>query len=74
MKIDLSPSLDKFVTEKIQSGDYVDVGEVIRDSLRRWKEREIQEGIGSANLPATKTFWTDLHAELRQEHASGTRA
>ena len=87
MKIDLSPSLDKFVTEKIQSGDYVDVGEVIRDSLRRWKEQEtislndaarleqeIQEGIDSADLPATKTFWTDLHAELRQEHASGTRA
>jgi putative addiction module CopG family antidote len=87
MKIDLSPSLDKFVAEKIKSGDYVDVAEVIRDSLRRWKEQEktlqantdwleqeIQEGIDSTDLPASKTFWTDLRAELHQEHAGGTAA
>lgn len=87
MKIDLSPSLDKFVAEKIKSGDYVDVGEVIRDSLRRWKEQEkiqqtgadwleqeIQEGLDSADLPANKTFWTDLRTELHQEHAGGAGA
>ena len=87
MKIDLSPSLDKFVSEKISGGDYVDVSEVIRDSLRRWKEQEkalqagadlleqeIQEGIDSPDLPASKTFWTDLRTELHQEHAGGTAA
>lgn len=87
MNIDLSPSLDKFVAEKITSGDYVDVGEVIRDSLRRWKEQEkalqagtdwleqeIQEGLDSPDLPAGKTFWTDLRAELHQEHTGGTAA
>lgn len=87
MKIDLSPSLDKFVTEKIKSGDYVDMSEVIRDSLRRWKEQEellragndwleqeIQEGIDSADLPAGKTFWTDLRTELHREHAKSTGA
>ena len=83
----MSPSLDKFVAEKITCGDYVDVGEVIRDSLRRWKEQEkalpananwlepeIQEGIDSPDLPASKTFWTDLRAELHQEHTGGTAA
>ena len=87
MKIDLSPSLDKFVSEKIQSGDYVDVGEVIRDSLRRWKEQEktrqadtdwleqeIQEGLDSPDLPASKTFWTDLRTELHQEHTGDAAA
>ena len=87
MKIDLSPSLDKFVAEKITSGDYVDVAEVIRDSLRRWKEqekalqagadwleKEIQEGLDSPDLPASKTFWTDLRAELHQERTSQHRA
>ena len=87
MKIDLSPSLDKFVSEKIQSGDYVDVGEVIRDSLRRWKEQErtlqagadwleqeIQEGLDTPDLPASKTFWTDLRTELHQEHTGGAAA
>lgn len=87
MKIDLSPSLDKFVAEKITSGDYVDVSEVIRDSLRRWKEQEkglqagtewleqeIQEGLESPDLPASKTFWTDLRTELHREHTSGSSA
>ena len=87
MKIDLSPSLDKFVAEKIKNGDYVDVSEVIRDSLRRWKEQEellradtdwleqeIQEGIDSADLPTSKTFWTDLRTELHNEHPSGSGA
>ena len=81
MKIDLSPSLDKFIAEKIKSGDYVNMSEVIRDSLRRWKEqeellradggwleREIQEGFDSADLPANKTFWVDLRTELHHEH------
>lgn len=87
MKIDLSPVLDKFVAEKIKNGGYVDVSEVIRDSLRCWKEREellradadwleqeIQEGIDSPDLPASKTFWTDLRTELHNEHASGSGA
>ena len=37
MKIELAPSLDKFIAEKIKNGDYRDAAEVIRDSLRRWK-------------------------------------
>ena len=87
MKIDLSPSLDKFIAEKIKSGDYVDMSEVIRDSLRRWKEQEeflragndwleqeIQEGLDSADLPVGKTFWTELQTELHQEHTNGTGA
>ena len=86
MKIELAPQLSKFVTGKIESGDYVDAGEVIRDSLRRWKEQEgalradldwleeaIQDGLDSADLPATKTFWSDLRRELHHEHKSGSR-
>src|SRR5258706_579676 len=69
MKISLVPNLEKFVAEKIKSGDYQDHSEVIRDSLRRWKEREeagvlerewlereIQEGFDSPDLPLTKAF------------------
>ena len=81
MKVSLVPNLEKFVAEKIKSGDYQDSSEVIRDSLRRWKEREeaasierewlereIQEGFESPDLPATKTFWKDLSKELHEEH------
>ena len=86
MKIDLAPKLNQFVAEKIRNGDYVDAGEVIRDSLRRWKEQEealridldgleqeIQEGVDSLDLPASKTFWTDLRHELHREHKNGSR-
>ncbi|MBI5387321.1 MAG: type II toxin-antitoxin system ParD family antitoxin [Verrucomicrobia bacterium] len=85
MKIGLAPSLGKFVAEKIKTGDYVDAGEVIRDGLRRWKEqeeilradpdwleREIQEGVDSADLPANRAFWTDLRKELHREHKQGS--
>lgn len=84
MKIELAPQLVKFVAAKIKNGDYVDAGEVIRASLRRWKEQEeshlrvdldwveqeIQDGLESADLPETKTFWTDLRQEVHREHKS----
>jgi putative addiction module CopG family antidote len=87
MKIELTPNLDKFVAEKIKNGDYIDAAEVIRDSLRRWKEQEeilqmdpdsleqeIQEGLDSFDLPASKTFWKDLRQELHREHKNGRRS
>lgn len=86
MKISLVPNLEKFVADKIKSGDYQDSSEVIRDSLRRWKEREeagtierewlereIQEGFGSPDFPLTKTFWKDLRKELHDEHENEPR-
>ncbi len=86
MKVSLVPNLEKFVTDKIKSGDYQDSSEVIRDSLRRWKEREeaaslerewlereIQEGFDSPDLPVTKTFWKELRKELHEEYGNGSR-
>jgi antitoxin ParD1/3/4 len=86
MKISLAPSLNKFVTEKIKSGDYLDASEVVRDGLRRWKqqeasggvepdwlEQELQEGLDSRDLPASRTFWRDLRQELHREHQNGQR-
>ena len=86
MKISLLPGLEKFVAKKIKSGDYQDPSDVIRDSLRRWKEQEqaavlerdwldkqIQEGLDSADLRPTKIFWSDLKKELHQEKKNGSR-
>jgi putative addiction module CopG family antidote len=87
MKISLAPSLEKFVAKKIKSGDYQDRSEVIRDSLRRWKEREeaaeierdwleqeIQAGFDSPDIPHGKNFWKDLRQELHEEHKSASRS
>ena len=85
MKISLAPSLERFVADKLKSGDYEDSSEVIRDSLRRWKEQEkasreqmwlegqIQEGLDSVDLRGGKAFWKDLRAELHQEHKNGSQ-
>lgn len=84
MKIELTASLDKFVSDKIKNGDYVDAADVVRDSLRRWKEQEailrvdpdwleqeIQAGMDSPDLTGNKLFWTDLRKELHREHKNG---
>jgi putative addiction module CopG family antidote len=86
MKISLAPGLDKFIAKKIKTGNYLDAGEVIREGLRRWKEQEdtgllesdgleqeIQEGLESPDLPASKAFWSDLRKELHREHKNGSR-
>jgi Arc/MetJ-type ribon-helix-helix transcriptional regulator len=39
MKIELAPSLDKFVEEKVRAGDFLDAGEVVRESLTKKVER-----------------------------------
>ena len=81
MKVELAPSLNRFVAEKLKSGDYQDASEVIRESLRRWKEREatvssepawleqkVQEGADSADCLPGGDFWGDLKKELHHEH------
>jgi putative addiction module CopG family antidote len=86
MKISLAPGLEKFVAEKVKTGNYLDAGEVIREGLRRWKEQEdtgplesdgleqeIQEGLDSPDLPGSKAFWSDLRKELHREHKNGSR-
>jgi antitoxin ParD1/3/4 len=83
VNIELTPSLEKFIADKVKDGDYRDASEVVRDSLRRWRdyeratqieqdwlEQEIQEGIDSIDLPPNKNFWRDLRTEVHREHKS----
>ena len=77
MKISLAPALEKFVTRKVQSGDYDSASEVVRDALRRWKESEalesewLEDRIGEAlaveSEPLTASFFPTLKQKLRKE-------
>jgi len=40
MKVALAPSLEKFVSRKIKAGAYLDVSDVSRENLRRWRDHE----------------------------------
>ena len=86
MKVALAPTLEKFVSKKIKAGTYLDASDVIRESLRRWKEQEepgratsdwleqeLQEGLDSPDLPGGPGFWRDLRKELHREHKNGSR-
>jgi putative addiction module CopG family antidote len=86
MKVALAPGLEKFVSKKVKTGAYRDASDVIRESLRRWKEQEelrgfapdwleqkIQEGIDSPDLPGGAAFWRELRSELHKEHKNGSR-
>jgi antitoxin ParD1/3/4 len=86
MKVALAPTLEKFVSKKLKTGTYLDASDVIRESLRRWREQEeiggqapdwleqeIQEGLDSPDLPGDPGFWSDLRKELHGEHKNGSR-
>ncbi len=86
MKVALAPSLEKFVSGKIKAGVYLDASDVIRESLRRWRDQEetgraasdwleeaIQEGIDSPDLTGDSAFWRVLRTEVHKEHKNGLR-
>jgi putative addiction module CopG family antidote len=86
MKVALAPTLEKFVSKKVRTGTYVDASDVIRETLRRWREQEetgrgpldwleheLQEGLDSPDLPRSPGFWRDLRNELHCEHKNGAR-
>ena len=74
------------VSRKIKAGAYLDASDVIRESLRRWRdqeatgraapdwlEEEIQEGLDSPDLTGDAAFWRDLRTEVHKEHKNGSR-
>jgi putative addiction module CopG family antidote len=86
VKVALAPTLEKFVLKKLKAGTYQDASDVIRESLRRWREQEetsrgapdcleqeIQEGLDSPDLPGGRGFWRDLRKEVHGEHKNGSR-
>lgn len=64
----------------------MDASDVIRESLRRWRdqeetgrvapdwlEEEIQEGLNSPDLAGDTAFWRDLRTEVHRENKNGLR-
>ncbi len=42
MNVSLTPELERFVQERVQSGEYASSSELVRDALRLVQERELQ--------------------------------
>lgn len=79
--VSLTPELEEFVNSKVRAGDYKSVSEVVRDSLRLLKEKDllqqaklaalreaVQKGIDSGE--ATPFNMDEIIAEARQQQKS----
>ena len=50
MNVSLTPELEKFVTERVQSGMYHSASEVVREALRLLKDKDLLREIKLAEL------------------------
>lgn len=82
MNVSLTPELEAFVKDRVQTGRYYSASEVIREGLRlleeqeklrQWRleelRKEIQKGLDSG--PAEPMDMKEIIAEARRELAQG---
>ena len=50
MNVSLTPELEKFITDRVQSGMYHSASEVVREALRLLKDKDILREIKLAEL------------------------
>lgn len=72
----LGSELEEFVREKVESGAYASVSEVLRDALRRMadedrKEQELLAALdaGMASRRAKRDVWKRVDAKVRRIQA-----
>ena len=78
MNISLTPVLENYVKNKVESGLYNSASEVIREGLRALQEKEIdakiQTGLEQAEaglgIPFDENFAEDLKKEVRERVAA----
>lgn len=64
MNISLSPELERLIAEKLRSGRYHSVGEVVREGLELLREREVRPG----NLKKSESL-PDVFAAIARDVA-----
>jgi antitoxin ParD1/3/4 len=56
MNVSLTPKLERFVHEKVESGMYQTASEVVRDGLRLLKERDDEQAL----------FWAEANKKIEE--------
>jgi antitoxin ParD1/3/4 len=83
LNVSLTPHLEEFIHQTVQSGRFQSASEVVRTALRlleyqeqerkahlEWLRSEIQKGLDSGPIePLTDDFWPELHDKLRAKDA-----
>jgi antitoxin ParD1/3/4 len=85
LNVSLTPQLEAFIHETVNTGRYQSASEVVRTALRlleererqkaatlEWLRHEIQKGLDSGPAtPVTPAFWQGLRAKLQESSAPG---
>lgn len=86
LSVSLTPHLEEFIHQTVQSGRFQSASEVVRTALRllehqeqerearlAWLRSEVQKGLDSGNYePLTDEFWSELHADLEAKDAQAS--
>lgn len=68
MNVSLTPELEKFVQDKVDTGRYTSASEVIREALRLLEKREERT---REREQALKAFQTELDRRIAEADAGG---
>lgn len=83
MNVSLTPELEKYIQDKVDSGLYSSASEVVRAALRELQKeddhrdylrREIQRGVDSAEQHGYRKLDNDLIEVIKQNVKSRTRS
>lgn len=88
LNVSLTPHLEDFIRQTVNSGRYQSASEVVRTALRLLEEREqqnaavldwlateVQKGLDSGPAePVTPAFWQGLREQLQQSAAGDASA
>jgi antitoxin ParD1/3/4 len=83
MNVSLTKRQKEFIKARVDSGQYQDASEVVREALRvlenlefdrAWLEAEIEKGIQSGPpIPVHRDYWKSFRKRLHREHARRQR-
>lgn len=68
MNVSLTPELEKFVQDKVESGRYTSASEVVREALRLLEKRELRM---REREEALKAFQAELDRRIAEADAGG---
>jgi len=68
MNVSLTPELEKFVQDKVESGRYTSASEVVREALRLMEKRDLRL---AEREEALKAFQAELDRRIAEADAGG---
>ncbi len=66
MNVSLGPKWEKFVSDKLESGDYQNASEVVRDALRGMEKQDLLRKLSVSSIGELEAKLLESHRRLEQ--------